>query len=174
MKTAVDKNESSFAKMKRESLEWLERNGKAAPPFIALAVNLSHEPVTAKNEQEKPCEHCDKPIPCNLECEPSESAEEMTFDLAEKLAKETDYACEATHTDINPINWGDAAAFFLEGYKYASQKHLPTDCYPKEFVEWCIESTAKCHPKGQYVEIEGNKEFKTLDELFIYWRDKIK
>lgn len=39
MKTAVDKNESELDKMKRESLEWLDRYGKTAPPFISVAVN---------------------------------------------------------------------------------------------------------------------------------------
>jgi len=44
---------------------------------------------------------------------------DMTFEEAEKLWEETDYACEATHQDENPINGGDATAFFLEGYLYA-------------------------------------------------------
>jgi hypothetical protein len=39
MKTAIDKNESELEKMKRESLEWIERYGKTAPPFISVAVN---------------------------------------------------------------------------------------------------------------------------------------
>jgi hypothetical protein len=44
----------------------------------------------------------------------------MTLDEAEELAKKTDYAWMATHTEEeNPINWGDAGAFFLEGYNYA-------------------------------------------------------
>ena len=48
----------------------------------------------------------------------------MNLDEADKLARETDYADAATHQDDNPINWGDAAAFFLEGYEHA-KKSLP-------------------------------------------------
>jgi hypothetical protein len=40
----------------------------------------------------------------------------MDLDKAMELAKNTDYAVEATHQDINPINMADAGAFFLEGY----------------------------------------------------------
>lgn len=39
MKTAIDKNETYISKLKRESLEWLERYGKNAPAFIFIAVN---------------------------------------------------------------------------------------------------------------------------------------
>lgn len=39
MKTAIDKNESDLDKMKRESLEWVGRYGKTAPPFISVAIN---------------------------------------------------------------------------------------------------------------------------------------
>jgi len=45
--------------------------------------------------------------------------------------------------------------------------------FEREFVEWCIQNTAKCYPKGQYVEIEDNKEFKTLDELYQHWKENI-
>lgn len=48
---------------------------------------------------------------------------EMTLDIAEDLAKETNYAdllCDADGE--NPVNWGDAAAFFLEGVEYALKK----------------------------------------------------
>jgi hypothetical protein len=38
MKTAIDKNESELEKMKRESLEWIERHGPA-PSFILVAIN---------------------------------------------------------------------------------------------------------------------------------------
>ena len=43
MKTSVDKNESELSKMKREALEWIERYGKKAPPFISVAVNAFPE-----------------------------------------------------------------------------------------------------------------------------------
>ena len=45
--------------------------------------------------------------------------------------------------------------------------------FEREFIEWCIQNTAKCYPKGHYVEIEDNKEFKTLDELYQYWKENI-
>ena len=41
MKTAIDPNESEFEKLKREALEWLEKQdwkGRAVPPFIYLAL----------------------------------------------------------------------------------------------------------------------------------------
>lgn len=47
---------------------------------------------------------------------------DMTFDEAENLWEKTDYAFEATHQDENPINGGDATAFFLEGYLYARKR----------------------------------------------------
>jgi hypothetical protein len=45
--------------------------------------------------------------------------EVMTYEHAESLAPECDYAFEATHTDENPIHWPDAVAFYLEGYHRA-------------------------------------------------------
>ncbi len=47
----------------------------------------------------------------------------MTFEEADKLWRETNYALYAAEQDCNPINAGDATAFFLEGYEYA-QKQL--------------------------------------------------
>ena len=44
---------------------------------------------------------------------------DMTLEEAEKLWPETDYAFEAANQGDNPINTGDATAFFLEGYLYA-------------------------------------------------------
>ena len=38
-KTSINKNESELDKMKRESLEWIDRYGKTAPPFISVAIN---------------------------------------------------------------------------------------------------------------------------------------
>ena len=39
---------------------------------------------------------------------------EMTLDEADKLSKETDYACFADEASgINPINWADASAFYF-------------------------------------------------------------
>ena len=51
----------------------------------------------------------------------------MTLDEAEKLAKQTDYAFAAAETESNPINWGDAAAFFLEGVKWARENNLTNE-----------------------------------------------
>jgi hypothetical protein len=39
MKTSININESDLDKMKRESLEWIDRYGKTAPPFISVAIN---------------------------------------------------------------------------------------------------------------------------------------
>jgi len=47
---------------------------------------------------------------------------DMTFEEAEKLWEETDYAFDATHQDKYPIHGPDAAAFFLEGYLYARKR----------------------------------------------------
>jgi len=45
------------------------------------------------------------------------STGEMTLDKAAELAQRTDYALDLDDCDgQNPVNWGDAAAFFLEGY----------------------------------------------------------
>ena len=50
-----------------------------------------------------------------------------TLDEADVLVKQTDYAIEAAHTDINPINWGDAAAFYIEGFKASSFQQPPKE-----------------------------------------------
>ena len=49
------------------------------------------------------------------------SLPDLTLDEADILAKETDYACYACE-DTEEINWGDAAAFFIEGYHHAIRK----------------------------------------------------
>ena len=46
---------------------------------------------------------------------------EMKFEEAEELWKATEYANEAVEED-EPINGGDATAFFLEGYEYARKQ----------------------------------------------------
>ena len=46
----------------------------------------------------------------------------MTYEEAETLWKNTDYAFDAEHQDENPINGADATAFFLEGYLYACKR----------------------------------------------------
>ena len=57
--------------------------------------------------------HEEKPV-----CRESRPTE-LTFEQAEELCKKTDYAIEAVGDEIN---WGDAAAFFLEGYRYAQTR----------------------------------------------------
>jgi hypothetical protein len=43
----------------------------------------------------------------------------MNLDEADKLARSSTYGEEATHQDTNPVNWGDAAGFFIAGYDHA-------------------------------------------------------
>ena len=52
MKTAIDKNESEIEKMKRESLEWLERYGKTAPSVISVAINAFSQPKEQVTDEE--------------------------------------------------------------------------------------------------------------------------
>jgi hypothetical protein len=51
----------------------------------------------------------------------------MNIDQAEKAAKQTDYAFAAAGTKENPINWGDASAFYLEGW-HAAMMHAAEIC----------------------------------------------
>ena len=48
----------------------------------------------------------------------------MDLEQSQKLALETDYACEAVGEEINTA---DAAAFFLEGYLYAQKENQRTE-----------------------------------------------
>jgi hypothetical protein len=50
-KTSINKNESELDKMKRESLEWIDRYGKTAPPFISVAINAFSQLPTVTDEQ---------------------------------------------------------------------------------------------------------------------------
>lgn len=47
----------------------------------------------------------------------------MTLDEADILVKQTDYAFALVEDD-NPVNWADAAMFFMEGYGYAMKEQL--------------------------------------------------
>jgi hypothetical protein len=60
----------------------------------------------------------------------------MNLDKADILARETDYADAATHQDDNPINWGDAAAFFLEGYEYSRKVNQWTTAMKVAFTRY--------------------------------------
>jgi len=53
---------------------------------------------------------------------------ELTLDDAEKLWPETDYADLAAEQKDNPINNGDASAFFLEGYLHAKKLAEKSTC----------------------------------------------
>jgi hypothetical protein len=52
MKTAIDKNESRFDKMKRQAEEWLGRFGMTAPPFLHLALReFKSTPIEQKESK---------------------------------------------------------------------------------------------------------------------------
>jgi len=47
--------------------------------------------------------------------------DQLDLDKAQELARCTDYARDMSKVDGRPpVNWIDAAAFFLEGYLYAT------------------------------------------------------
>ena len=51
------------------------------------------------------------------------SLADMTLEEAEALAKQTDYAFDLCDCGgLNPVNWADAGAFFLEGYLHARKQ----------------------------------------------------
>ena len=65
---------------------------------------------------------------------------QFSLEDAQKIAEESDYAFAASETDCNPINWGDAAAFVLEGHK-ACLAELTRWHDPKEIVpnhKWAV------------------------------------
>jgi hypothetical protein len=55
---------------------------------------------------------------CNQEVERriAERMPDINIEEAEEMAKATDYACFAVESPGNPINFADAASFFLEGW----------------------------------------------------------
>ena len=59
----------------------------------------------------------------------------MTLDKADELVKKTDYYHLAAGTDENPINHGDAASFFIEGFDYA--KKLCADAFCENCIQYC-------------------------------------
>ena len=71
---------------------------------------------------------------------------DMTYDEAESLWPETDYASEATHQDENPINGPDATAFFLEGYLYARKRVRDM----QRFRPLPPANATPCHPLAAY------------------------
>ena len=80
--------------------------------------------------------------------------EQLSLEDAQKIAEESDYAFAASETDCNPINWGDAAAFVLEGYK-ACFAELTRWNDPKESVpdhKWAvlIKITTRIYDVGSY------------------------
>ena len=67
-----------------------------------------------------------EPLP--VESQSHGSLADMTLEEAEALAKQTDYAFELSDCDgLNPVNWADASAFFLEGYLYAKKQANVSD-----------------------------------------------
>ena len=52
-----------------------------------------------------------------------EKLPDINIEEAEEMAKATDYACFAVESPGNPINFADAASFFLEGW-YACCSHI--------------------------------------------------
>ena len=64
--------------------------------------------------------------------------------------------------------------------RYANQKHIPTDCYLKEFVRWFYteyrqELTLQTNDDPLIYGFNNQyKKSGTLDELFTYWKEQIK
>lgn len=91
----------------------------------------------------------------------------LTLDHAEHLARKTEYASIAAHQDINPINWGDAAAFFLEGVEW--RRKLMQDSFnslrpPEHYSESkseCFKAVARAII--QHLNSEYDKALKELD-----------
>ena len=59
--------------------------------------------------------------------------------------------------------------------RYATQKHIPTDCYPKEFVEWMLDHGFPFHRfDGNFKRYDTGNVIYTLDNVFTYWKEQIK
>lgn len=112
----------------------------------ALGKEYSFEPVV---EQEKP----------------SESAEEILYKKYIPLTFPTGHALSNRKFYIE-----EAVIEAME--EYASQKHLPTDCCPKEFAEWMVEFVVNHY--NAYCVIGTKGSFDTLDELYKYWLTNVK
>ena len=53
--------------------------------------------------------------------------------------------------------------------EYATQKHIPTDCYPKAFIFWLSDKNFDYSKQKYYQDsVDGMREF-TLNELFKHW-----
>lgn len=82
------------------------------------------------------CKNCPENMKCEhspIECpygervpdrsQSADSLADITLEEAEVLAKKTDYAFDLCDCDgLNPADWADASAFFLEGYLYAKKQ----------------------------------------------------
>lgn len=100
---------------------------------------------------------------------PSESAGKKTFEqILEKYCIENKVYLTSNerHTIYDAVE------------EYASQKHLPTDCYPKEFVEWMLQNNISHNLRDRrylsnyaLLQLKGFKGDCTLDELFTYWKE---
>ena len=79
-------------------------------------------------------------------------------------------------TDEISIAWSRGYMACKESY--ANQKHIPTDCYPKEFVLWLIDGN---HPfvrwfdeNGHFYTDELTDQRWSLDELYQFWIKEVK
>lgn len=71
----------------------------------------------------KACAKCSESGDFSCKSQSTGSLADMTLEEAEVLAKQTDYAFDLCDCDgLNPVNWADACAFFLEGYLHARKQ----------------------------------------------------
>ena len=81
---------------------------------------------------------------------------EITLEQAERLVKETGYAIEAAEQEENPINWADAAAFFLEGWNAAVEPEKSRKCRADTLHDEIVEVLTRAVDEGaSLVEISG-------------------
>lgn len=92
----------------------------------------------------------------------TEGKETMTLGWAEEMAKKTDYACFAKEEPGNEINWADAGAFFLEGYREAFRWRDASQELPEQYKEVLLKSG-----DFRYVGYRIIEEH----EGFYYWAD---
>ena len=79
----------------------------------------------------------------------------LTLAKAEKMAKNCGYAWDAAGQKDNPINWGDASAFFLEGW-IAGMRNA---------AKLCRENAKRGNPEGWTDEISRDCALLILDNL---------
>lgn len=77
----------------------------------------------------------------------------------------------AISIDYEGLMFGTTKKEVIEAMEEYTQEHTK-DYYPKEFVEWILSSDVIKNDNKTFW-IGGNKDY-TLDELFTYWKDKIR